>query len=74
MMRKGQIPQTIPNIKIASHNKKIVNIYFSILKILWGWMRRVRVDIYNEWTNVVIEKEDKENISVINNIILKREL
>ena len=32
--RKEQIPQTIPNIKITSHNEKIVNIHLSILKIL----------------------------------------
>jgi len=36
-------------------------------------MRRVRVNIHNEQTNMVIEKENKENITVINNIISKRE-
>ena len=37
-------------------------------------MRRVKVDIHNKWTNIVIEKGDKENIFVINNVISKREL
>jgi len=36
-------------------------------------MRRVRVNIHNEQINMVIKKENKENVSMVNNIISKRE-
>ena len=34
MMRKIWIPKIIPNVEIPSHDKNIVNVNFSILKIL----------------------------------------
>ena len=30
----ARIPQTVPNVKVPSYNKDIINIDFSILKIL----------------------------------------
>ena len=45
MIQEIQIPKTIPNIKISSHNKDIVNIDFSILKILQSYLRQIIIYI-----------------------------
>jgi len=37
-------------------------------------VRRVRINIHDIGTNMVIEKQDKENIFVIDNIFSKRKL
>jgi len=37
-------------------------------------MRKIRVHIHNERTNIIFEKENKEDVSVVNNIFLKREI
>jgi len=37
-------------------------------------MRRIRVNVHNIRTNAVIEKGNEENVSVINDVFLKKEM
>ena len=37
-------------------------------------MRRIRVHIHNKRTNIIIEKENKEDVSMVNDVFLKREM
>jgi len=37
-------------------------------------MRRIRVHIHNERTNIIIEKGNKEDVSVVNDVFSKREI
>jgi len=35
-------------------------------------MRRIRVHIYNKRTNIIIEKGNKEDVSVVDNVFSKK--
>ena len=37
-------------------------------------MRGVRVNIHNEWADMIIDKRDKNNILMANNVVLKRKV
>jgi len=67
-MRKRGIPTTISNVKISSHDLNIINVSFSILKILWSWLRRVQIYVNQKVNGSVIKEINTWNISIVKNV------
>ena len=70
-MRKRRVLDTVLNIKIASHNEKILNVCLRILKILQGKVKRIQINIHNPKIDIIVEERNKKNIFVTNNIFAK---
>jgi len=54
-MRKRRVLDTVSNIKIASHNEKVLNVCLRILKILQGRVRRIQINIYDPKIDIIVE-------------------
>jgi len=68
------IPKTIPNIRVFSHDKDVININFSILEILQSWLRQIRIYINKKVNGTVIEKRNAWNVFMVKNVISKRKM
>ena len=71
MIRKKRILNIVSNIKITSHNKKILNVCLRILKILQGRVRRIWINIHDPKIVIIVEERNKKNILVTNNVFVK---
>jgi len=74
VVRKVWILEIIPNVKVTSYDKNIVNIDLSILKILQDQLRRIWVYVNQEENWFLIEKGNTEHIPMIKNVILQRKV
>ena len=72
MMRIGQIPITIPDIKVPCHSKNIVNVDLNIFKIFQGYLMLIWININNEENNAVVKEQNEINIPMIYNVFSKR--
>jgi len=70
-MRKRRVLDTVSNIKITSHNEKVLNVCLRILKILQDKVRRIQINIHNPKIDIIVEERNKKNIFVTNNIFVK---
>ena len=57
------------NVKITYHDKNIMNINLSILKILQGWLRWIRINVDQKENRPLIEEWNIRNVSMIKNVI-----
>jgi len=73
VMRKRRVSDTVSNIKIASHNEKVLNVCLRILKILQGRVKRIWINIHDLKIDVIVEERNK-NIFVTNNVFAKQKL
>ena len=53
-----KVPKTIPNIKVTSHDKDIVNIDFSILEISQSQLKQIRIYVNKKVNGIAIEKRN----------------
>ena len=74
VMRKRRIPDTVLNIKIASHNKKVLNLCLRILKIFQGRVRRIWINVHDPKIDIIVKERNKKNIFVTNNVFVKWKL
>jgi len=70
-MRKRRVSDTVSNIKIASHNEKVLNVCLRILKILQGRVRRIQINVHDPKIDIIVEERNKKNIFVTNNVFTK---
>jgi len=56
MVQKIWVLKTIPNVKVPSYDEDVININFSILKILQGQLGQVWIYINQKITWTLIEK------------------
>ena len=57
------------NVKITYHDKNIMNNNLSILKILQGWLRWIRINVDQKENRPLIEEWNIRNVSMIKNVI-----
>ena len=62
----------IPNIKVPSYDKDVIDVDFSILEMLQSQLGQVRVYINKKVNGTAIEKQNVQNIFMVKNIIFKR--
>ena len=68
MERIREIPATISDIKIISHDWNIMKINLSILEIFWSWLMIVRVNIDHKENIAIIEKWNTVDVSMVKNV------
>ena len=73
-MRIRKISISISNIEVSSHNENITNIDFSILKILWGQLMFIWIDIYYKENNTIVKEWKAINVSVVQNVFFERKV
>ena len=61
IMRKKRILDIISNIKVTSHSKNIIDISFSILKILQSCLRKIWINVHQKLNWATIEKGNARN-------------
>jgi len=71
IVRVKRVLQIISNIKIIRHDQKISNIDFSILEILQSWLRRIRINVHHIENVVIVEEQNKWNVSVTKKVFTK---
>jgi len=59
-VRKRWVPDTVLNIKVISHDEKVLNVSLKILKIFQGRMRRIRVNVHDPKIFVIVKKKKPE--------------
>jgi len=71
VIRKRRVPDTVSNIKITSHDEKVLNVCLKIFKILQSRVRRIQINVHDPKIDVIVEEINKKNIFVTNNIFAK---